>query len=515
MIWLIAKKDFLLNLLSVRFIIGFLLCLVVIPFTMVVSVDDFENQMRIYKIDKEEADNHFKDLRVYSALRPTVVKEPEVLSIFSKGISSNIGNKTKVMLGEYPLFPTGQTSLRDNPLLNAFFSLDFVTVIAILISLLALIFSYDSITREREDGTMKLVMTNSLSRISFLFGKLTGMLLTLLPILIFCYLLACLIIVFNPNISLSYSDWTGIALLFMTSIIYMLVFILLGMFISSLTTHSSSSIILCLLCWIGFLFIIPNMATYLSQSISETPLYGNVQTVIEDYRKEFHAEKSKLHERLRKEVGVKQFYWDTYDGGYNDGYEMLSKGIWEVARIHQLQNTWSEPYRIDMADKIWTVQKDYLDKLERQQHTQKYLSWLSPSELFAQATDMLCRTDVESFFKYMESQRMYRETMIRFFKDNNLFSSFSYFTIQPEKDFPTEQEMEDFRAKKGGRGYPKGYNVSDFPSINTDNVPRYAYVMSSSADTFNAALGRLTGLLIISILLLLGTIGVFLKYDVR
>lgn len=37
MIWLIAKKDFLLNLLSVRFIIGFVLCLLVIPFTVIVQ----------------------------------------------------------------------------------------------------------------------------------------------------------------------------------------------------------------------------------------------------------------------------------------------------------------------------------------------------------------------------------------------------------------------------------------------------------------------------------------------
>lgn len=514
MIWLIAKKDFLLNLLSVRFIIGFLLCLVVIPFTMVVSVDDFENQMRIYKIDHDAEETKLKQLRVYSELRPTVVKQPEVLSIFSKGISQNVGNKTKVSLQEYPLFPSGHTSSRDNPLLNAFFSIDFVTVIAILISLLALIFSYDSITREREDGTMKLVMTNPLSRISFLFGKLTGMLLTLLPILIFCYILACLIIMFNPNISITSSDWAGIALLFLTSIVYMVLFILLGMFVSSLTKQSSSSIILCLLCWIGFLFIIPNMATYLSQSISKTPLYDNVQTAIDDYLKEYHMEFERVLNRNKKEVGVKKFRWDHHNRG-NDGYEFVAGGKWEVAKVHQLTALWAENYRIDMADKIWALQKDYLDKLERQQQVQQYLSWLSPSELFGQTTDILCRTDKNSFLKYMETQRIYRETIIRFFRDNNLFSSFRYVTPQPEEDFPTEQELEDYYAKKGGRGYPKGFTPYDYPFIDTDNVPRYMYTMSSSMNTFNMALGRLAALLAISVLLLLGTIGVFIKYDVR
>lgn len=515
MIGLIAKKDFLLNLLSVRFIIGFILCLVIIPFTMIVSVDEFENEMRIYKIDQEAENARLKSLWVYSELRPTVIKEPEVLSIFSKGITSNLGKRTQVSLQEIPVFPSGHTSSRDNPLLNAFFSLDFTTVIAIVISLLALVFSYDSITREREEGTMKLVMTNSVSRISFLFGKLCGLLLTLLPILIFCYLLACLIIMFNPNISLATSDWAGIGLLFFTSIIYMLVFILLGMFISSLTSQSSSSIILCLLCWIGFLFIVPNMSTYLSQAISRTPLYDNVQAVIDESRRDYW---SKYYEYLDKEThkyGLPYLsHWNHNNG--DDGFVNISGGHLEVAKVRQATTIWAEPYRIDMADKLWPVQKDYLDKLVRQQKIQQYISWLSPSELFGQAADALCRTDANAFHKYMDTQREYRKIMINFFTDNNLFSSFRYFTMQPEEDFIPKAEMDAWEAGTGGRTYPESWNPwEDYERLNTDNVPRYVYKMSSSMETFQAALGRLTALLMICVVLLIGTIARFMKYDVR
>ncbi len=513
MIWLIAKKDFLLNLISVRFIIGFVLCLVIIPFTMIVSVDDYQNQMRISQIDQADADQEMKELQLYSALRPTVVKKPEVLNIFSKGISNNVGNKTKVTLQEYPIFPSGHTSSRDNPLLNAFFSLDFSSVIAIVISLLALVFAYDSITREREDGTMKLIFTGQISRISFVIGKLAGLLLTLLPILVFCYLLACFIIVVNPAVSITSSDWSGIFLLFLTSIIYMLVFIMLGIFISALTSHSSSSIILSLLCWIGFLFLIPNMATYLSQSISRTPLYDNVRTTISEYHKEFNNQYWSILQEKVKEAGAKDFSWWHYDMK-DDGYEELYGGKREMAEAHRLKNMWSEPYRIEMADKIWIIQKDYLDKLMKQQRVQQYLSWLSPSELFTQATDALCRTDVKAFLKYMETQRDYRQTMIRFFIDNDLFASYQYFSQQPKEEFPTEQEIEDYYAK-GGEGKIEDWILPNGYRLNTDNVPRYVYRMTSPADTFKSAISRLTALLAISILLLLGTIAVFIKYDVR
>jgi ABC-type transport system involved in multi-copper enzyme maturation permease subunit len=288
MIWLTAKKDFLLNLLSVRFFIGFALCLVIIPFTMIVNVENYQNQMRIYQIDQAEAEKVLKACNVYSGLRPLAVKKPEILSVFSKGISGNIGNWQKVSLEEYPLFPSGHTSSRDNPLLNAFLSIDFASVIAIVLSLIAFVFAYDAITREREDGTMKLVFTGQISRISFLIGKLLGLLVTLLPILLFCYLLACLIVLANPGVHFTASDWGGIILLFLTSIVYMILFILLGMFISSLTSHSSSAIILSLLCWIGFLFLIPNIAVYLSKSFSRTPLYDNVQAAMDEYQYLFY-----------------------------------------------------------------------------------------------------------------------------------------------------------------------------------------------------------------------------------
>lgn len=513
MIWLIAKKDFLLNLLSVRFIIGFVLCLFIIPFTIIVSVDGYLNQVKVYKIDQANAEEQLTK-KVYSMVRPNVVQKPEVLSIFSSGINNNIGNKVRVNFGEYPLFPRGHVNTRDNPLLNAFFSIDFSAVIAIVISLLALVFSYDAITREREDGTMKLTFTGEVGRITFLMGKLMGLLLTLLPILLFCYTLACLIVLLNPQISLTASDWGGVILLFLTSIIYMLVFILLGMFISSLTTYSSSAIIMSLLCWISFVFLVPNIATYLSQSIIPTPLYDNVQMSMTEYDKEYSKMYQEQTVKIQRDLALDYInYWNYNDGP--DGGVILTGGSKEVAELTRRLNEWGEPIRIEYADKKWALQKEYLDVLIRQQHVQQWLSWFSPSELFGQATDALCNTNVDAFLKYMDRQREYRETVIRYFKDNKIFSMYRYFTPQPEEVFPTVKELDDYNAGKGGRGYDENWDPSSYPVLNLDNLPRFAPETNTIGNALHAALGRLTALLALATILLIGTIAVFMKYDVR
>jgi ABC-type transport system involved in multi-copper enzyme maturation permease subunit len=430
MLWLIAKKDFLLNLLSVRFVIGFLLCLVIIPFTVVVSVDNYLSQVQVFKIEQERAEAAYKEVRVWSFLRPSVVKEPAALSIFTNGISNNVGNKTRIQLSEYPLFPTGHVITRDNPLLNAFFSIDFSKVIAILISLIALVFSYDAVTREREEGTMKLTFTGKVSRITFLFGKLAGLLLTLLPILLFCYILACLIVMVNPDISLSASDWSGILLLFLTSIIYMLVFILIGMLISSLVSRSSTSIILSLLSWIWFLFLLPNISTYLSQSIVKTPLYDNVQNAMGEFDRVFWNEYREADTRIRNEINLRYLSHWNFSGG-SDGSKNMSGTVKDVVLYHQRMSSWESPVRMDYADKKWAIQRQYLDELVRQQQCQQRIAWLSPSELFGQANETLCRTDVQSFLKYMESVRNYRETFFRYYTDKKLFDAIAYFTAEP------------------------------------------------------------------------------------
>jgi len=517
MIWLIAKKDFLLNLISARFVIGFILCVVVIPFTLVVSVDSYKNRMRVHQVFQKEVESAKENIRVYSQVRPEIVIPPEPLSIFSSGISGNIGNRIKIQLGEYPLFPAGHTATRDNPLLNAFFSIDFATVIAILMSLLALVFSYDIFTREREDGTLKAAFANNLSRTAFLTGKLLGIIITLVPILLFCFLLGVMVIAFSTAVQFSASDWGGVALLFLSSLLYMVVFILLGMFISSRSHHSSTSIIISLLCWIWLLFLTPNIASYLAKSFVKTEMYDNVQFALNELNSQFGKENSEKNSALRNEFGNITFAYMNSSSS-SDGEEMRTGCEKIVFEYHRVLNSWKEPTRIDYADKKWAVQKKYLDDLTYQEKVRVYLSWLSPAGIFEQIADLQCHTSMASFFRYMEHVRAYRESLIRYFKDKKLFESYSYFTPMPENAFPekidwnyifeTYQKTHKFDA-------PEEWSFGYYPSLNLDDVPVFEYKGATVAFALNASLGRMAGLLVLCIVLLGATVVSFIKYDVR
>jgi hypothetical protein len=320
----------------------------------------------------------------------------------------------------------------------------------------------------------------------------------------------------NPDISISASDWGGILLLFLTSIIYMLVFILIGMLISSLVSRSSSSIILSLLCWIWFLFLLPNISTYLSQSFVSTPLYDNVQNAANEFMREYYNEMSEASQRIQNELNMKAMgSWNMNSG--MDGYTESSGITKEMALYNQRVSIWQADALSGNADKKWAIQKNYLDGLVRQQAWQQRIAWLSPSELFGQAMSALCRTDMYGFLKYMERVRNYRETFFRYYSDKKLYESYAYFTGHSFDDLLSEEDVEKMGGMQEFWNLMREQNVSNdmFPYLNTDDVPRYVSQPVTLATVLSGAMGRLTALIAIMVALLISTIAAFMKYDVR
>jgi ABC-type transport system involved in multi-copper enzyme maturation permease subunit len=531
MIFSIALKEFYNNLVSVRFVIGFLLCLLLIPFTMLVSINDYTNQMRAYEIERKQAEEHNK-VRVYSALRPEIVKPPEPLSIFSRGISYNVGNTIKILLGEKPFMATGRNSVRENSLLNRFFSVDFSTIIAIIMSLLAFLFTYDSCTRERERGTLKLLLANSVSRSKILLGKVVGVSMTLLPIILFCYIMSALIILFHPLISFSAGEWLRTGILCCASVLFFILFMALGLFISSRLRLSVTSIILCLFVWVTFVFIVPNLSVYLARSFIHTGSRENLQYALDNINSDFDEKCSEYQKQLERPDWYVN--WNMRAG--EDGYKEVSGGSRSLMEYYREQYQFTEPLRIDYADTKWALQKSYLDRLDKQRTFAERISLISPAEVFKLIASSLCCTDVNSHFRFLESTREYREELIMFFEDEKTFASFEYFTRQPPETFMTADEI--VRTRSGGRfqalseynEWARLHNGDfsplwkvDIPGIVWDevqpldlsNVPKYQWEPSTITDELKMSFNKLAALALVCILLFYLSFISFTRYDVR
>jgi len=535
MVFHIARKEFLNNLFTARFVIGFLLCLVLIPFSILINVSDFRDQSSLFRQDRDIADKATKEVRVYSALRPTIVFPPEPLSIFSRGIRSHVGNLVEISLGEKPLLAEGQAAVRDNPFLASFFSVDFVDIAAIIFSLLALLFSYDALSREKESGTLKLQLSNSLARSAVLAGKVLGILLTLLPILIFSFLLSAVLILISGNVNFSSLEWGRIALLFGASLIYLAVFIFIGLLISAHSRTSVTSLVVCLFVWVFLVFIVPNLSAYAADSFVGTPSQENLTRVLEDLDKERDVVLQDRRKAIPEPDLDDSWRMSMGPDGYMEMYGCSKSRFEQERQVSMIEG----PLLIDYADKKWASQESYLDGLVHQSRVAEGIAMASPAGMFRLIASAICSTDVRSYERDLDRARQYRETFIRYFQGKNIFASFRYITPTPpaamltgnqlvEKRsgsrFKTVREFEDWAVKLNdfrvrGQALEKVKlrydSPADFSYLDVSDMPKFPDRTDSPLASLAGAISGISLLLVeIVLLFYLGYIA-FIRYDVR
>jgi ABC-type transport system involved in multi-copper enzyme maturation permease subunit len=255
----IIAREFLNNILNLRFMIGLALCLIVTVACIMILANDYRQQMKDYharmNIHDEILDNYAvaKQYSTIQMFHPQ--KPPERFRPLIIGISKNEG-----------------TDFFDyNPLPILFPPLDFLFIVTIIMSLLAMLFSYDAIAGERQNGTLRLVISNSISRPKILFGKFIGGSASLLIPFVLALLLGVLYVSINPVVQWDSPAWMELALLTAASITFITLFYLLGLMVSTFSKSSSVSILNCLFLWVLLILVIPNICPYISAQFCRIP----------------------------------------------------------------------------------------------------------------------------------------------------------------------------------------------------------------------------------------------------
>jgi ABC-type transport system involved in multi-copper enzyme maturation permease subunit len=256
MIGTIVRKEIAANLLSYKFFIVILLASLLVFTSFFVMVRDFKGRQADYQLNKPKPGE------------PIAIIPPNPLSIFAKGLDDAMTRSFGVgITGIYV-----QAGQQYGNLVFSFFpSPDFIYVVKVVLSLVALLFGFDQISREKEAGTLKLVFANSLSRASVLAGKWLGNFLSLAVPFLLVTMLGIALMSLDPAVRLSGSGLGRLALLLAISLIYVALFLSLGIFISTVTRRSASSLIVLLFIWSLLVFILPNLGTLLTRQFVDVP----------------------------------------------------------------------------------------------------------------------------------------------------------------------------------------------------------------------------------------------------
>lgn len=420
MIWKIAKKEILLNLMTFKFAVGTMLCMVLIALFVLVLVNDY--QRRLEKYDKHVADNEaeLRKVKVYKNITPTLYRRPVTLSVFSEGVQKRLSNAAKIEWESIP--EISATSDKINPYLSIFPAFDIALILEIVVSALALLVAYDAISGEREQGTLRLLLSGAVSRYYVLFGKILAGLLTLLIPIAISFIMAFLILELSGVIDLTGSDWARIGLMGLASMIFVAVMYQIGLLFSCVARRPAISLTLALLIWVVLVVVIPNASVCVATIIQPIEPGEKTHSRIMSLQEEFDRERDRLIWRLYEENKSKpNRSVSGARGAFGRGY---AKAITRAYLDEQIQRL-ALPLRMRYADKMWEVERSYGESLLKQKRLSDSLSRISPVSLHATIMASLAGTDLASVRRFTNEARTYRSAVIEYIRlrTNNLSSA--------------------------------------------------------------------------------------------
>ena len=143
-------------------------------------------------------------------------------------------------------------------------AIDWVFIITYLLSFIPLLFTFDALSGERERGTLRLCLANSISRPALLVGKFLGSLITVLIAFYFAVLFNLTIISTESWTQLGGADWGRVGLIVLIASCYAGIFIAVGLIISAMTRESRLSLVVLLLIWVTVVVFMPSTLGTLS-----------------------------------------------------------------------------------------------------------------------------------------------------------------------------------------------------------------------------------------------------------
>lgn len=252
----IARKEILANLLSYKFYVVILLAAVLVATSFFIMTRDYKERLADYSLIRPKPGE------------PIAVNPPNPLSIFAKGLD-------EAMARSFEVGPTGisvRAGQKSGNTVFAFFPTpDFLYIVRVVLSLVALLFGFDQVSREKEGGTLRLILANPASRGTVLLGKWLGNFVSLAVPFLLVTALGVAVLGLDPAVRFSADQVLRLVLILALTLVYIAFFLSLGILVSALTRRASSSLVILLFVWALLVFVLPNLGTLVARQMVDVP----------------------------------------------------------------------------------------------------------------------------------------------------------------------------------------------------------------------------------------------------
>lgn len=235
-----------------------------------------------------------------------------LLAGFVAGLDSLMPNVVSLRQGGMSF---GMAELLDNPTMALFGKIDLLFIVKFVLSLVAIILTFNMICGEKESGTLRLLLSNPIPRDSVLLGKLLSVFVTLVVPLVLGLLMSILVLrLVGDSRAGAGNQWGILGALLGISMLYIGVFVNLGMLVSVLVSRSLTAITALLFLWSSLIAFVPQFGGLLAETIypveSTESFLLKKSLIAQDLDRQRAAELSQYfghpdYERLRQPIAMK------------------------------------------------------------------------------------------------------------------------------------------------------------------------------------------------------------------
>ena len=457
MLWLTVRKEIAHNMLSLRFAVAYGLLVFLVLMAVYLMRHDHAARDSTYRREVDAERERIQELarvtdprQQYEQLERMDLKgsrKPQPTSILARGLEASL--PITVTWNDRPV--TSGDRLGRNWMLEVFRSPDLVYVVNLVVSLLALLFVFDSVCGEKESGTLKLLLANAVPRDTVLLGKWIGGFLSVAAPLVVASLAGFIYLYISGAVSEARDAWRFAAAL-PIALLYISALFSAGLAISAASHRRATALIVSLLVWTIGVLVVPNLAPVVAQILAPVP----GPQVIANARRAIEKERNLL---LR---GVsKRSIYSRFSKEEQNIKEMSDRRIRKLNAFHS-------------------------SRLERQIALTQNLARLSPSASYLFASARLAGTGPSLHGYFRQAREQYRRDRDAFF--------------QSLSDAGIGHRNNDWNT-------PEGW-------FQPDTLPRLNLFRENLRESLDAALPDILLLVAYNVLFFMIAYVAFLRYDV-
>ena len=487
----LIRQELLSHLMSARFFAAVVITLLLVVANAVVLLEDYERRLARYSQQENTHRQKAQEAKTYSTLKLSVERPPNPLSLFSAGLDKRLGSTFEIYHGSVPLISDGSARSLDNAFLNLFSKIDLVLIFQVVLSLMALLFAYDAIAGDWENGTLRLVISHPVRRGTLLLAKYMGAMVCLLLPVLMSLLMVLILLSTVGSIQLNGADFLRIGGIVLTTTIYLSAFYLIGVLISTATRRTATSLMLCMFLWVALVLVYPNWSRFAITPVGDTrAVRSSSDQQIEQIWEEVDREEAQFLANSPLEGKPQRFNLDIIQSSgsssrrrYGIDMKLSNQSDPLLPHVQQYHATMGALY-IRSAEQIALVRKQTLDRTSlRRAIWYERLMKLSPASLYTFATAAWAGTDLEGMSDFVQAVQGYRHTLIDYFHDKDAFGSRQWFT-------------------------------SDKGAVDWWDLPQFRFARADVSENATRALPELFLLFLINIVLFTGTFLIFTKIEV-